>query len=72
MFMTERLHKLLKILEKRDPTTPGLKERIDRVKADLGQVPMPAPLPKSKKSKKKIKGTDAKSGAEVEIEVDEE
>ena len=58
--MTERLHKLLKILEKRDPATPGLKERIDRVKADLGaQVPMIEP---PKKKTKKLVTT------EVEVE----
>jgi len=64
--MTERLHKLLKILEKRDPATPGLKERIDRVKADLGaQVPMIEP-PKIEPPKKKTKKI-----VTTEVEVDE-
>ena len=64
--MTERLHKLLKILEKRDPATPGLKERIDRVKADLGvQKPMPAPIPEFPAPKKKTKKLVT---TEVEVE----
>ena len=66
MIMTERLHKLLKILEKRDPTTPGLKERIDRVKSELGaQKPMPAPIPEFPAPKKKTKKLVT---TEVEVE----
>lgn len=57
-----RLQNLLDVLQKRDPKTKGLAERIERVKAELGVVSLQV-HPIKDEPKKKIKKT-------VEIEVD--
>lgn len=62
--MSKRLTNLLKILESRDSTTPGLAERIARVKSQLGEPveTIPEVKPEKKKKKKILK----------EIEIDDE